>query len=303
MEFSSRQLRAFLLVAQHRSFTRAAQALFITPSGLSLLIRELETQLGFRLFDRTTRLVVPTTYGKELLAVAQRGLAEWDDATSRIGGYATRASLSLSLGAAPLIAANVVMPAIREFRADHPNLQIRLFDGTPAETRQRVAAGKLDVGLGVFGPEPGIRWSPFFRFSLIVIRPDKDPAFRPASTTWSALTGEKLICLRSGSPIQRVVDQQLEKSGVVCRRAAFVNLLDTQIAMVEANEGIAIVPSYGIPASRNRRVVMTRLTSPVVHLELCQISNRAKKLPPGTDEFTDFLTSYISRWAGQAGIP
>jgi LysR family transcriptional regulator, carnitine catabolism transcriptional activator len=44
-------------VAEHRSFSRAAEAVFITPSGLSLLIRELEQQLGFRLFDRTTRHV------------------------------------------------------------------------------------------------------------------------------------------------------------------------------------------------------------------------------------------------------
>ena len=57
IDFSSRQLRAFLLVAQHQNFTRAAEALFITTSGLSLLIRELENQLGFRLFDRTTRHV------------------------------------------------------------------------------------------------------------------------------------------------------------------------------------------------------------------------------------------------------
>src|SRR6266436_2412628 len=55
MEFTSRQLRAFQLVAQHRSFARAAEALFNTPSGLSVLIRELESHLGFRLFDRTTR--------------------------------------------------------------------------------------------------------------------------------------------------------------------------------------------------------------------------------------------------------
>ena len=71
IDFSSRQLRAFLLVAQHRSFSRAAEALFITPSGLSVLIRELETQLGFRLFERTTRHVALTSYGSDLLAVVQ----------------------------------------------------------------------------------------------------------------------------------------------------------------------------------------------------------------------------------------
>src|SRR5207248_4822114 len=91
MDFTSRQLRAFLLVAQHRNFSRAAGALFITPSGLSVLIRELETQLGFRLFDRTTRHVAPTAYGTEFLGVARRCLADLDAATARIGRSATHA--------------------------------------------------------------------------------------------------------------------------------------------------------------------------------------------------------------------
>ena len=85
IDFTSRQLRAFLLVAQHRSFSRAAGALFITPSGLSVLIRELETQLGARLFDRTTRHVALTASGTELLAAAQRNLQELDSIMSRIG--------------------------------------------------------------------------------------------------------------------------------------------------------------------------------------------------------------------------
>ena len=88
MNFTSRQFQAFSLVAQHRNF-RAAEALFITPSGLSVLIRELESQLGFRLFDRTTRHVVLTAYGQELLPIAQKSLADADGAVSRIGRTAT----------------------------------------------------------------------------------------------------------------------------------------------------------------------------------------------------------------------
>ena len=74
IDFTSRQLRAFLLVAQHRSFSRAAGALFITPSGLSVLIRELEAQLGARLFERTTRHVALTAAGTELLTLQVRSV-------------------------------------------------------------------------------------------------------------------------------------------------------------------------------------------------------------------------------------
>ena len=79
-------------------------------------------------------------------------------------------------------------------------------------------------------------------------------------------------------------------------------LKDTQIALVEADEGIAIIPSFGLPVCRNRKVVMSRLIDPIVNLEFYQISTRAKKLPPGADEFTAFLKTYIARWAGHAGV-
>lgn len=295
MEFTSRQLRAFLLVAQHRSFSRAAEELYITPSGLSVLVRELEAQLGFRLFDRTTRHVVLTSHGADLLAVAQQSLTALDAAVSHIGRSANQASQSLTLGAPPSIAANIVTHALKEFRAHRPDLKIQLFDERSAAILQLVLAGKLDMGVGIFPRKPGIRRTPFFRAPLMVIRPKREPAFRRASTTWSALKGETLISLPSFSPIQRIVDKHLAQAGVVSRKGVSINLLDTQIAMVEAEEGIAIIPSFGLIACRNRKVVMSRLISPVVEVEFHQISNRGKKLPRAADEFSMFLKSFFTR--------
>ncbi len=302
MEFTSRQLRAFQLVAHHRSFTRAADALFITPSGLSVLIRELEHQLGFRLFDRTTRHVVLTAYGSELLAVTRRNLQELDAAMSRIGRTAKGSSQWISLGTTPLVAANILPQAIREFRSQRPDLRIRVFDADLMTIMRRVEAGKLDMGLGIFKSVPGVRRMPFFRFSLMVIRAGKDGGLRRASTTWSALNGQTLISLPPSYPHQQLIDEHLAKTRVVWQRGVVVNLLDTQIALVEADEGIAIIPSFGLPACHNRKVVMSWLIAPVVNLEFHQISNRGKQLPPGADEFTAFLKTYIARWAGRAGV-
>jgi LysR family carnitine catabolism transcriptional activator len=302
MDFTSRQLRAFLLVAQHHSFTRAAEALFITPSGLSVLIRELETQLGFRLFDRTTRHVALTSYGRELLLATRRNLEELDAAMSRIGQTAKDAGQSLSVGAPALVSANVLPQAIKEFRAQCPSVRIQLFDSDLTTLLQRVQAGKLDMALGTFGNAPGVRRTPFFRFSLILIGPDKDPAIRRASATWSTLNGERLISLRATSPIQQLIDKHMARAGVAPKVVMVLNALDTQIAMVEAGEGIAVIPSFGLPACRNRKVVMIRLINPVVTLDFHQIRNRGRKLPPAAEEFTSFLKSYIARWAGRAGV-
>lgn len=302
IDFTSRQLRAFLLVAQHRSFSRAAGAMFVTPSGLSVLMRELETQLGARLFDRTTRHVALTASGTELLAAAQRNLQELDSVMSHLGRSGTDTGQSLSLGAAPTAAATVLTQAIKEFRSHRPNFQFRLFDGATSAVMQQVEAGTLDMGLGVFLKHlPGVRRTPLFRFSLVVIRPDNDPAFRRATTTWSALKREKLIALQP-IPLQQLIDKHLARAGITSQPALVVNYLNTQVAMVEAGVGVAIIPSYGLLGSRDRKVVMSRLINPVVNLDFSQIRHAGRKLPPVGEEFTSFLQSYIATWAGRSGV-
>ena len=127
MDFTSRQMRAFLLVAEYGSFTRAADTLLLTPSAVSVLIRELEIQLGFRLFDRTTRHVALTADGHQLRAVARRTLEELDAAMSRIA-VARASSQSLSIGAPSVITADVLPQAIKEFQDQRPGLRVHVFD-------------------------------------------------------------------------------------------------------------------------------------------------------------------------------
>ena len=278
MDFSSRQLRAFHLVARHRSFVRAAEELFITPSGLSVLIRELERQLGFRLFDRTTRRVTLTAFGSELIAVTEPSLGTLDAAMSRIEQSAKGRERWISIGTTPWLASNV-----------------RLFDGWLDEIEQRVQTGKLDMGVGIFKNSPGVRRSRFFRFALMAVFPDQGAAINSAPTRWSSLSVQRLISLTKDYPHQLAIDKQLAKVGAVCRRGQIVKLLETQIALVEANEGIAVIPSFGMLACRNRKVTMSVL-DPVVNLDFYQISNRGSRLSEEANEFCGFLKTYIANW-------
>jgi LysR family transcriptional regulator, carnitine catabolism transcriptional activator len=238
----------------------------------------------------------------ELLAAARASLLELDSSIARIAEKANREMQVISVGAPAMIASNILPIAIKEFQAQRPELHIRLFDSDLTTILQHVEAGKLDMGIGVFNRSPDTRRIPFFRFSLMVARPATESARPRATTTWAALHGETLLALRGASPVQRIIDRQLAKSKVVPHIADTFNSLDTQLAMVEAGHGSAIIPSFGIPAGRNRRVVLTRLTNPQVTVDFHQIRNRAAKLPAGADAFTAFLQDYIARWAGRAGI-
>lgn len=298
IEFTSRQLRAFLLVAHHRSFSRAAEALFITPSGLSVSIRELETQLGVRLFDRTTRTVMLTSDGQKLVGIARRTLEELDTTIANVQGAAAKTRRSLAIGATPLFAAHVLPGAINGFHALRKDVQIRLFDGDRTAIIAGVEEGSLDLGLGVFfKPMMGLKRTPLFEFSFIVIREAKHPDSGP-ETTWSAIKGEPLISLPSTNPLQQFIDKHLAQHGSVSVRKLVMNYMVTQIAMVEAGEGIAVMPSFALAACRMRKVSISRLIKPAVTLDFYQIHNRAKKVSACASDFTSFLQSYVTQWAG-----
>lgn len=298
MEFTSRQLRAFHLVAEHRNFTRAAEALFLTPSGLSVLIRELERQLGFRLFDRTTRQVVLTGQGGDLLEITRPTLTTLDEGISRIEQTTKRKNRRITVGTTPWLAAHVLPSAIKKFRDKNPGLQIYLFDGNLSALSRRVEANKIDFALGIFDRILGMRRVPFFRFSLMLARPDDGRPLRAQTNSWADLKGETLISLTKDYPYEQLAQRQLEKMGVAYQRGQTVNGLDTQIGLVEAGLGVAVIPSFGVMASQNRKVRITRLDPPVM-LDFYEISNRGRKLPPEASEFSAFLKAYLVRHVGE----
>jgi LysR family transcriptional regulator, carnitine catabolism transcriptional activator len=302
IDFTSRQLRAFLLVAQHRSFTRAAGALFITPSGLSVLIKELEKQLGVRLFDRTTRQVALTASGTELFTAVQLNLHQLDTSLSRIARTEDAAGPSLSMGAPPLWAAGIAQ-AIKAFRPRRPELRLRVFDGDSGTTLGKVESGELDMGLGFFFKHvPGIRRIPLFRFSLIVIRANPGRGSSRPTASWTSLRGERFVTLQPSVPLQQFVDRNLAKAGISYQRGLVLNNLYTQIAMVQAGEGIAVVPSFALQECRTRGLLMSSLVNPTVHLDFYQIRKGGRKLSPVAEEFTAFLKNYIVVWAGKSGL-
>jgi LysR family carnitine catabolism transcriptional activator len=303
VNLTTRQLQAFLLVAKFKSFARASERMFMTPSGLSILMRELENQLGFRLFDRNTRQVLLTEYGNALLPVVQQGMDNIQATIAAIARSAGEKNQRLNVGATPLIAAHILPSVIAQFTANNPSISVRLYDGERGRIVDMVRVGTLDLGIGMFFSKPtaGISRIPLQRFSLCVIRSALDKSFDGSTVRWRDLPADRLIQLPPENPIQRLIDEYLVKA---CHRTPsdmVLNFLETQIAMAEAGGGIAIVPSFVLPACKQRNVVITPLVDPVVALDLFVIQSRGRRLPPGSELFTDFVKRSIGEWAEHNG--
>ena len=138
------ELAAFMAVASERSFRRAAQRLGLSPSALSHTIRALETRLGARLLNRTTRSVAPTEAGQQLFARLQPVLGEMDAAVREVGAHqdTPRGTVRVNL---PRIAAQwVVGPILADFLAAYPGVRVDLVVD---DSITDVVAGGFDAGI------------------------------------------------------------------------------------------------------------------------------------------------------------
>lgn len=166
MNLSMRQLRAVVHLAQHRSFTRAAEKLFITQAGLSATVRELETELGFRLFERTTRSVALTRAGQQFLPVAHRTLVELEQAAQSIQRVEQVATSTLRVAATQVVAATLVPAARASLRKVRPDINVTVLDVERPDVQRAVEAGDVDVGFGLFFREAsGLERTPCSRWS------------------------------------------------------------------------------------------------------------------------------------------
>src|SRR5437773_10815346 len=150
MNVTLRQLRAFILVGRLGSFTRAAQAMHLTQSALSLLVRELESAMNTRLLDRTTRNVSLTTAGKEFFDSTQRVLADLEHAIGNVDKLVAKERGRVVIAAPLVLSSTLLPPILAGFRAAYPGIELVLNDSLPSQVLPQVKTGTADLGIGTF---------------------------------------------------------------------------------------------------------------------------------------------------------
>ena len=278
MNFSFRQLKAFLAVARYGSFTKAAEHLHITQAGLSAMIRELEEQAACRLFERTTRVVSLTVAGQRLLPVAERSVYDLSQTMGDLSAYATASADRLKLGVTPLMAAYVLPETLRRLRKRVPGARVEIVDVDRALIQQGVENGELDAGLGAFFSRvSGIRRSAIFPATVALAVPD-GTARHVRSARWRDLDRESLIALSPDNAFQKMVDKHLGPSSGAASLPQMVTHLETALALVGAGLGHAVVPSFASVAAKRWRVRFLPI-EPVVDLDYYCITRSGRPEP------------------------
>lgn len=262
MNFSGPLLNAFVTLAQSRRFTVAARRCHLSQSAFSQAIARLESHVGTRLFERSTRSVVLTPEGERLLPVAQRVLDEMQAAIGELRDHAERRTGKVAIAALPSLAADWLPGVFARFRERYPGIALQLHDVVLERTLALVREGTVDFAINAnAGYEEEFETTPLFedRFHL-VCRPDHALA-RRRSVRLTALTGQPYIhSLRNASMWRQLYPRLRE---VALRDTGIeVNYLATLAGMIANGLGVSIVTGMALFNFTRRGLVCVPITEP-----------------------------------------
>jgi len=295
MNLSQRQIRAFLTIARLHSFTRAAEELHITQAGLSSMLRDIEAQLGCRLFDRTTRSVSLTQQGEAFVPVAARVLDDLDGAAATLGRLSESRLRTLSVGATPLVASCLLPTACTAFARSYPGVDVEVHDLDRAQIQEQVKNGRIDVGYGVFlETASGMQRVPLLKTELVLFSPATPSSRKARRMKWRDFERTPLVGLPVDNPIQKLVDSHLAVIGRGNEPRRVFNHLLTVLAMVEAGVGSAILPAFAAAAVPRYKLRVQRIDEPTVSLEFFEITKKGAQVTSMTKPFGRCLVAAMA---------
>ena len=242
-------LRAFVAVADQGGFSAAALTLHITQPALSRRISELETALGARLFDRTSRHVQLTSVGHSLIARSRDLLTDAQDLQERAQALKVGHSGVLSLGGTPFVLESLVAPFLARYRKRRPDVEVRLHEQGGARLLERVLRGDLQMAV-VTSIESRLASRPLFPWCGLAVVAKTHPLARRQSIEVEHLANEPILVLPPEFIMRRIFDAACETTNLHPNIRMESSTPQTLVAMARAGCGVAIVPSLSVIDNR-----------------------------------------------------
>jgi DNA-binding transcriptional LysR family regulator len=240
------QVEAFLQVAAHRSFSRAAEALKLTQPSVTARIQALERDLGEPLFERNGRGVSLTEVGTAFLPHAQRVLKALHDGRDAVQSLRQLELGTLRLGAAPTISTYVLPDLVMDFRARYPGIEVSVRTEHSEQIVQMVLADEVQLGLERTITHADVVTVPLYRDEVVLVAAPQHPVGRAGTISIEEVGRRRLIMFSRGSSYYTLIDNALRQAGVLVSPTMELDNMEASKKMVEKGLGIAILPKVAV---------------------------------------------------------
>jgi len=243
MDMELRQLEYFVAVAEEANFTRAAERVHISQSGVSAQIRRLENDLGTTLIDRSGRTAGLTMAGEAALEHARAVLASVDAVRQAVDEVNELIRGRLVVGTVSAGTVTALFDALAAFHRAHPGVEIALVEDNSDRLMERVRTGAIDLALvGTAGTPPAdLHALTILSDGLVAAVPVGHPLARRRRVTLADVSAYPIVCLPEGTGIRTVFDRACAAKGVQADISLQASAPDAVAGLAMRGLGVAIL--------------------------------------------------------------
>lgn len=291
INWTSRDLDIFLVLAETGSFRRTAAQVHLSQSAVSGVVARLEESLGARLFDRTTRSVHLTAAGHVFVEQAQLLTAQTQEAVQRVQHITQIQTGKVSMAALPSLSATWVPRVMARYAAQYPDIALQLHDSLSGPALDLVRAGTVDFALTAANPDyADLDYTPLSADGFVLLIPlNHRLAKGRAPLTWLQAAELTHISMPLPTSVRQYANAALIEHRIAFKPRYEVEHIATIHAMVKAGLGVAALPELAAAFVQQEGVVIRRLTAPDIQRPIGVVTRRNRSLSPAAQEMVSML--------------
>ena len=288
------QLRTFRVVAQQRSYSRAAQLLYLSQPGVSLQVRALEQSIGMALFERFGRQLRLTEAGVALLEYADRILSLVDESQQALEELGNARRGIVRVAASTTAGIYIVPRALGGFHRQNPGVRLTLDVVNRFTVAERLLRDEVDVAvMGLIEDAHDLQVEPFLPNELVVIASPRHPLAQRKQIPVADLVGETLLLREQGSGTRTDIERMFAKGQLVMRLGMELRSSGAIKQAVAADLGIAIIPMHAIELELlAKRLVALNVEGFPIRRDWSIARRAGRRLSAAANALWDYLLLY-----------
>ncbi len=285
------QLEAFVEVARHGSFTRAASNLFLTQPSLSARIHALEMEIGESLFHRMGRGVRLTESGKILLPYAERALETIKSGREALKSAQSISSGKLQIGSARVLSTYVLPEILEAFHRRYPGIDVTIKTGRSSEVLEMVRNEEVQIGMARTIVHPDIETIHLYDEEIaLVVHPDH-PFVKKGKASIEDIGRQPLILYDKGSTYFVLIEEVCRELGIVPKVIMNLDSVEATKQMIERGLGVSFLPKNSLKKDleMGTLAVIGLTEGKEVSLPTSAMVRRSKNYAPAVVAFLEVL--------------
>ncbi|GAB6991028.1 LysR family transcriptional regulator [Paenibacillus pini] len=285
-----RDLKSFIEVANHKSFTHAAEHSFLTQPSLSKSVKKLEHELGVELFDRSTRHLYLTDAGHIVYQQSQKAFAALSELNVLLDDLRNIVVGEIKIGIPPLIGTLFFPKIAQQFYKKYPDISLELVELGAKLIGRLIEDAQIDVGIVVLpADETKFNVVPFIQDEFVLFIHKDHNLAQKTTVTLQDLKDEKFILFTNDFTLHDYIIQACEGQGFTPSISYQSSQWDLIIELVSSRLGITLLPKSIFDRQNNKNIKMIPLENPTLYWKLGVITKKDAYQSFALKEFLNML--------------